>query len=154
MILTSSRTFSLFESMPRETPSTMKLPPSRDSFEEKKTRFLDFVLVSCLALWVWCDHVRSRRSEWPATRTRSRRVADREVDHVIEHRIVPLGVSQETNDEVYQGWELDGRYLFALEGSWAVNDVKRNWLVEVSDKNSQLVLDTWSCKIAVKLWNT
>jgi len=61
------------------------------------------------------------------SRTRSRRVADREVDHVIEHRIVPLGAPQETNDEVYRqgpGWELDGRYLFALEESWAANDVK------------------------------
>lgn len=45
---------------------------------------------------------RSRRSEWPTARTRSRRVPDREVDHVIGHRIVPSGAPQETNGEVYR----------------------------------------------------
>jgi len=74
---------------------------------KKKNEILDFVSAFCRALRVY-DHARSRRSEWPVTQTRSRRVADREVDHVIEHRIVPLGAPQETNDEMYrQGPELD-----------------------------------------------
>lgn len=67
---------------------------------KKKNKIFDLVSASCV-LRVY-NHARSRRSEWPATRTRSRRVADREVDHVIEHRIVPLGAPQETNDEVYR----------------------------------------------------
>lgn len=74
-----------------------------------------FPILFCRALRVWCDDARSRRSEWPTTRTRSRRVADREVDHVIEHRIVPLGTPQETNDEVYHQGPGCVRYLFALE---------------------------------------
>lgn len=99
MILTFSRTPSLFEhtnkSMTRETPNSMKLFVI-DSLEKKRdSRF-------CFVVLFEYDDARSRRSEWPTTRTRSRRVADREVDHVIQHRIVPLGAPQETNDEVYR----------------------------------------------------
>lgn len=66
------------------------------TLSKRETKFL---ILFCRALRAWCDDARSRRSEWPTTRTRSRRVADREVDHVIAHRIVPLGAPQETNDE-------------------------------------------------------